>query len=85
MISGTALSAKVSSYSRSHLIEETEKALTIWMEDFSQKRIPVNGNLIKERALRFYRRLKDLKPSLTVEQAGKTEFSASTGWLCGFL
>ena len=74
-----------SSYSRSHLIEETEKALTIWMEEFSQQRIPVNGNLIKERALRFYRRLKNLKPSLTVEQARKTKFSASTGWLSGFL
>ncbi|ESO12169.1 hypothetical protein HELRODRAFT_158632 [Helobdella robusta] len=57
--SGTNLSSKISSYSRGTLIEKTEKALVIWIEDLTQKRISLNGHLIKVKHLKFYKKLKE--------------------------
>lgn len=84
VISGTKLSSKLSSYSRNVLVEKTEKALVIWIDDLTKKRIPLDGPLIKNKALRFYEQLKQLEPSTSTAHSG-TEFSASTGWLTGFL
>ncbi|UYV76721.1 hypothetical protein LAZ67_14001873 [Cordylochernes scorpioides] len=61
--SGTNLSSKISSYSRGTLIEKTEKALVIWIEDLTQKRIPLDGHLIKMKAIKFYKELKESEPS----------------------
>ncbi|GFX82492.1 tigger transposable element-derived protein 1 [Trichonephila clavipes] len=49
-----------------------------------QRRIPVSGYLIQEKALQFYNSIKQSEPSTSTSQAGK-EFSASKGWLTGFL
>ncbi|XP_065645492.1 tigger transposable element-derived protein 1-like [Hydra vulgaris] len=84
VISGTNLSAKISSYSRDTLIEKTEKALAIWIKDLTQKRIPIDGHLIKQKALRFYKQLKESEPS-TSSDGNNAQFSASIGWLTGFL
>ncbi|XP_054729383.1 tigger transposable element-derived protein 1-like [Anastrepha obliqua] len=59
--------------------------LLIWLEDLNQKRIPTNGQLIKERALRLYEQLKNSDPTISSSDHNIAEFSASTGWLTGFL
>ncbi|UYV68894.1 hypothetical protein LAZ67_6001509 [Cordylochernes scorpioides] len=66
------------------LIEKTEKALVIWIEDLTQKRIPLDGHLIKMKALKFYKELKESEAS-TSSRESNPQFSASTGWLTGFI
>lgn len=78
-------SAKRGSYSRNILIEKTEKALILWIHDQTHKRIPIDGELIKEKSIQFYNQLKDSEPSSSSSQIGSSKFSASTGWLAGFL
>ncbi|GFY18864.1 tigger transposable element-derived protein 1 [Trichonephila clavipes] len=83
VISGTKLSTKFASYTRDVLLERTERAIAIWIEEQVQRRIPVSGYLIQEKALQFYKSMKLSEPSTYTSQAGK-EFSASKGWLTGF-
>ncbi|XP_033236379.1 tigger transposable element-derived protein 2-like [Drosophila pseudoobscura] len=87
VISGTELSAKFSSYTRDATKEKMEKALVIWLENNAKKRISVDGNDIKEQALRFYKMIKDEQPSTSTQSTHEKTylFSASTGWLTGFL
>ncbi|GFY28101.1 tigger transposable element-derived protein 1 [Trichonephila clavipes] len=80
VISGTKLSTKFASYTRDVLLERTERAIAIWIEEQVQRRIPVSGYLIQEKALQFYKS----EPSTSTSQTGK-EFSASKGWVTGFL
>ncbi|GFX11792.1 tigger transposable element-derived protein 1 [Trichonephila clavipes] len=84
VISGTKLSTKFASYRRDVLLERTERAIAIWIEEQVQRRIPVSGYLIQEKALQFYKSMKQSEPSTSTSLAGK-EFSASKGWLTGFL
>ncbi|GFU84656.1 tigger transposable element-derived protein 1 [Trichonephila clavipes] len=84
VISGTKLSTKFASYTRDVLLERTERAIAIWIEEQVQRRIPVSGYLIQEKALQLYKSMKQSEPSTSTSQAGK-EFSASKGWLTGFL
>ncbi|GFS81692.1 tigger transposable element-derived protein 1 [Trichonephila clavipes] len=51
VISGTKLSTKFASYIRDVLLERTERAIAIWIEEQVQRRIPVSGYLIQEKAL----------------------------------
>ncbi|GFW94015.1 tigger transposable element-derived protein 1 [Trichonephila clavipes] len=51
VISGTRLSTKFASYTRDVLLERTERAIAIWIEEQVQRRIPVSGYLIQEKAL----------------------------------
>ncbi|GFX87781.1 tigger transposable element-derived protein 1 [Trichonephila clavipes] len=83
VISGTKLSTKFASYTRDVLLERTERAIAIWIEEQVQRRIPVSGYLIQEKALQFYKSMKLSEPSTYTSQAGE-EFSASKGWLTGF-
>ncbi|GFX05349.1 tigger transposable element-derived protein 1 [Trichonephila clavipes] len=84
VISGTRLSTKFASYTRVVLLGRTKRAIEIWIEEQVQRRIPVSGYLIQEKALQFYKSMKQSEPSTSTSQAGK-EFSASKGWLTGFL
>ncbi|GFW93011.1 tigger transposable element-derived protein 1 [Trichonephila clavipes] len=84
VISGTKLSTKFASYTRDVSLERTERAIAIWIEEQLQRRIPVSGYLIQEKALQFYKSMKLSEPSTSTSQA-KKEFSASKGWLTGFL
>ncbi|GFX85147.1 tigger transposable element-derived protein 1 [Trichonephila clavipes] len=84
VISGTKLSTKFASYTRDVLLERTKRAIAIWIEEEVQRRIPVSGYLTEEKALQFYKSMKQSEPSTSTSQAGK-EFSASKGWLTGFL
>ena len=83
VISGTNLSVKSSSYTRDAVKEKMEKALIIWLEENAQKRIPVDGNNIKQQALRFYKIIKDEQPSTSTQTTAEKSyvFSASTGWM----
>ncbi|GFW37196.1 tigger transposable element-derived protein 1 [Trichonephila clavipes] len=84
VISGTKLSTKFASYTRDVLLERTERAIAIWIEEQVQRRIPVSGYLIQEKALQFFKSMKQPEPSTSTSQAGK-EFPAGKGWLTGFL
>ncbi|GFX25695.1 voltage-dependent calcium channel type A subunit alpha-1 [Trichonephila clavipes] len=57
VISGTKLSTKFASYTRD-VLERTERAIAIWIEGQVQRRIPVSGYLIQEKALQFYKSMK---------------------------
>lgn len=83
VINGTKLSSNLTSYSRDPLLEKTEKALVIWIEDLSQKRFPICGYLIKEKALLFHKLIKQ-QAEFTSPYNAKV-FTASKGWLTGFL
>jgi len=84
IITHSNVNSKVTSYSRNSLIENTERALAYWIDDLSQKRIPINGHSIKEKALRFYSQIAENQASKSVLVPVKS-FSASNGWLAGFL
>ncbi|GFV94577.1 tigger transposable element-derived protein 1 [Trichonephila clavipes] len=71
VISGTKLSTKFASYTRDVLLERTERAIAIWIEEQVQKRIPVSSYLIQEKALQFYKSMKQSEPSTSTSQAGK--------------
>ncbi|GFS58999.1 tigger transposable element-derived protein 1 [Trichonephila clavipes] len=58
VIPGTKLSTKFASYTRDVLLERTERAIAIWIEEQVQRRIPVKGYLIQEKALQFYKSMK---------------------------
>ncbi|GFU57239.1 uncharacterized protein TNCV_3634291 [Trichonephila clavipes] len=84
VISGTKLSTKFALYTKDVLFERTERAIAIWIEEQVQRRIPVSGYLIQEKALQFYKSMKQSEPSTSTYQAEK-KFSASKGRLTGFL
>ncbi|GFV79709.1 hypothetical protein TNCV_1725341 [Trichonephila clavipes] len=43
VISGTKLSTKFASYIRDVLLERTERAIAMWIEEQVQRRIPISG------------------------------------------
>ncbi|GFV11048.1 tigger transposable element-derived protein 1 [Trichonephila clavipes] len=58
VISGTKLSTEFALYTKDVLFERTERAIAIWIEEQVQRRIPVSGYLIQEKALQFYKSMK---------------------------
>lgn len=84
VVNGTKLNAKLTRYSRDVLLEQMERALTIWIEDLSQRKIPLSGDLIQRKALQCYAQMKESTPSTSISQTNRG-FSASKGWLTGFL
>ena len=52
---GSSISAKYASRPRVPIIEKMEKALSIWIDDSCQKKIPLDGNIIKQKALKIYK------------------------------
>ncbi|GFT32596.1 tigger transposable element-derived protein 1 [Trichonephila clavipes] len=71
VISGTKLSTKFASYTRDVLLERTERAIAIWIEEQVQRRIPVSGYLIQEKALQFYKSMKQGECATADEGAAK--------------
>ena len=76
VVAGSAICAKYSARPRAQIIEKMEKALNIWIDDCCQKRIPLGGNLIKQKALKIYNHLKE-----NGESSVNPNFLASNGWL----
>ena len=62
-----------------------EKVLVIWMEHISQKRVPVDGNAIKQKTLRLYNQIKGKGTGTSSGVDKNFEFSASSGRMIGFL
>jgi hypothetical protein len=73
--------AKTVSISRDSKIEKLEKALTIWIEDQSQRKVALSGQIIREKALRLYEQLS--QPD-SLEENNERTFLASKGWLENF-
>ena len=68
---GTPTSNKSIGRSRDVALEKTESALSIWIEDQTQKKVPLSFHLIQAKAIRVY-------DSLKTDQS--PVFAASRGW-----
>lgn len=77
---GTLSSSQYSSYTRNPVIENMERALMIWMVDNMQKKIPMNNSMIREKAVHFFNRIKELATSIDKVDT----FTASKGWFRNF-
>jgi hypothetical protein len=76
------ITAKVTSQMHDKTLVKTEKALNLWLTDMNRKCVPIDGNVLREKALRLYTQL---KPPAEEEQAcDEKEFKASKGWLNSF-
>ncbi|XP_058445079.1 tigger transposable element-derived protein 1-like [Malaya genurostris] len=53
----------------------------LWIEDNAQKRIPINADIIRQKALRLYHLLENEEAS----SSKRTEFKASKGWFYKFI
>ncbi|XP_072909805.1 general transcription factor II-I repeat domain-containing protein 2A-like isoform X2 [Hemitrygon akajei] len=72
--------AKMVSLVRDKVLAKTEKALSVWLEDMSQQHIPVDGKIIREKALSLYEHYCE-----GVEESERKEFKASKGWLASYV
>ena len=75
-------SAKQASYARNKLIEKTEKSLLMWIKQLRQQQVPIDADLIKENALRFYNQLRN---SASDPNERISKFTANNGWFYGFI
>ncbi|GBM93171.1 Tigger transposable element-derived protein 1 [Araneus ventricosus] len=74
---GSPLSMKRTSYARDTTMELMEKALILWVEDNIQKKMPIDGNAIRHKAVNIFNSIKAKQSS----SSNKTiEFSGSKGW-----
>ena len=69
--------SKTSCVTRDPYIEQLEKGLTIWIEDQSQRKVALSGQIIREKALKLYKHLSQPNEE-------KKEFLASKGWFENF-
>uniref|UniRef100_A0A8C3RZC2 HTH CENPB-type domain-containing protein n=1 Tax=Chelydra serpentina TaxID=8475 RepID=A0A8C3RZC2_CHESE len=82
MASSAPITAKVTSQVREKALVKTEKALNLWLEDMNCKRVPINGNMLQEKALGIYALFKP--PTEEGQPSDKKEFKASQGWFNSF-
>ena len=54
-------------------MENMEKALMIWLEDQNQKRIPIDTNVIKNKALKIYEKIQNRLPSTSANKVPFTQ------------
>lgn len=71
----------ISCYARDPLLEKTEKSVLLWIEHNNKNKIPISGDLIKQKALHMYEKFGATEPSTSK----KKEFHASNGWLNRFI
>lgn len=74
---GSSVSLKKTSHARDPDMEKMEKCLCIWVEEKSQKNMPLDGNAIRQKAVRI---LQHLKANQATSSANQIEFCASKGW-----
>ena len=72
--------AKVSAIARDEVLMKAEKALNFWVEDMNRKRVPIDGNVLQQKALSLY---KDFQKKDGTEEKIKP-FAASRGSLHRF-
>lgn len=75
---GCPLGAKRVTRTRTSNMVKMERALMIWLEDCIAKKIPISGNLIKQKALKIYEHLKNIGHSNAEPE--NHSFVASKGW-----
>jgi DNA topoisomerase IB len=74
-------SAKVACVVRDRALVKMEKALSLWIEDMSQKNEPVDQNMIREKALVLYEQYRQAGGSAgSSDEAVQQTFNASKGW-----
>lgn len=78
VISGVDCDNRTSCYP---LLEKTEKSVLLWIEHNNKNKIPISGDLIKQKALHMYEKFGATEPSTSK----KKEFHASNGWLNRFI
>nr|XP_012147629.1 PREDICTED: tigger transposable element-derived protein 1-like [Megachile rotundata] len=79
---GSSTSAKRAARPRAPIIEKMEKALSIWIDDSCQKRIPLDGNIIKQKALKIYKHLKEhgessVNPDFVARESASADHEAA--------
>lgn len=79
-VASTSLSAKIV---RDPAIEKMEVALSLWIEDRNQKRVPLSGPMVREKAKRLYAHFKEPGGSCGGE-CTDGGFQASEGWFNKF-
>ncbi|XP_053235427.1 tigger transposable element-derived protein 1-like isoform X2 [Podarcis raffonei] len=80
--SGAPITAKVTSQVRDQTLVKAEKALYLWLEDMNGQGLPVDGNMMREKALDLYALFKPLTDE--GRPCDEKEFKASQGWLNSF-
>uniref|UniRef100_A0A1A9VE80 DDE-1 domain-containing protein n=1 Tax=Glossina austeni TaxID=7395 RepID=A0A1A9VE80_GLOAU len=56
---GSSVLAKIISRSREKIMGTMEQSLTVWTEDMMKKRLPLDGNVVKQKALKIFNYLKE--------------------------
>uniref|UniRef100_A0A1A9USL2 HTH CENPB-type domain-containing protein n=1 Tax=Glossina austeni TaxID=7395 RepID=A0A1A9USL2_GLOAU len=79
-VASISLSAKIV---RDPAIEKMEVALSLWIEDRNQKRVPLSGPMVREKANRLYAHFKGPDGSCSGE-CTDGGFQASEGWFNKF-
>lgn len=79
VVSGCSISSNMVSRPRAPIIEKMEKALNIWIDDCSKKRIQLDTNIIIQKSVRIYNYLKE-----NGESAVNPDFVGSKGWFDRF-
>ncbi|XP_005597090.2 nucleoside diphosphate kinase A isoform X1 [Equus przewalskii] len=74
------LTAKVTATVRDKCLVNMEKALSLWVEDMNRKCVPLDGNMLRQKALNLY---EDFSKGSRETSDTKT-FTASKGWLHRF-
>lgn len=74
-IATAPVSAKVTATVRNKVLVKTETALNVWIEDMTKRRVPIDGNVLQQKALSLYEEFSE-EPN--------TSFIASRGWLNRF-
>lgn len=72
--------AKVTATVRDKCLVKMEKALNLWVEDMNRKRVPIDSNMLRQKALSLYEDFSKGSP----ETINAKPFSASKGWLHRF-
>ena len=76
---GGLLCAKTASVSRDVRIEKTEKALSIWIEDQTRKRVRLSSHIIREKAKLLHKHFSESLGESS-EFSEPAQFLASKGW-----
>ena len=74
------LTAKVTATVRDKCLVKVEKALSLWVEDMNRKCVPVEGSMLRQKALSLY---EDFSKGSS-ERSNTKPFTASKGWLHRF-
>ncbi|CAM4555234.1 unnamed protein product [Lepidochelys olivacea] len=82
VVSSAPVTAKVMSQVRDKTSVKTEKALNLWLEDMNRKPVPIDGNMLREKALSLYALF--IPPNKEGQPSDEKEFKASQGWLNSF-